>query len=168
MRHREHREVEAGKNQPPDVVGGDLDPQLLVKPENRAGLAAAGGLVISRDDHDRHTGQCLGEPLELAEREHDGKIAGPDRLEEIPRDDDRVGAGRNDPVHRGAKGVGDVGLALIDPCGCLAMVLPEAEVQVGKVGDFHETLSRDLRWSEPGGFPAAASRSPAGGPGPGT
>ena len=36
-----------------------------------------------------------------------------------------------------AEGEGDVGLTLVDAGGGLSMVLPEAEMQVGEVGDFH-------------------------------
>ncbi len=58
-------------------------------------------------------------------------------MEEIAGYHDRVGARGEYAIHRLAEGHGGVGLALIDASGGLPMVLPEAEMQVGEVRDFH-------------------------------
>ena len=94
--------------------------------------------MVAGDQHDRRVGQRLAQPLELAEGEDDRGVGRADRVEEVAGHDDRVGPRRDDAVDRRAEGVGDVGLALIDAGGRLPVVLPDAEVRVGDVGEFHE------------------------------
>ena len=48
-----------------------------------------------------------------------------------------VGTHLDHPIHRGAEGMGDVGLALVDAGGGLPVVLPNAEMAVGDVSQFH-------------------------------
>ena len=79
----------------------------------------------------------LAEPLELVEGEHDRGVGGPNGVEQVARHHDGVGTRRDDAVYRDAEGVGDVGLALIDAGRSLPMVLPNAEVRIGDVGQFH-------------------------------
>ncbi len=93
--------------------------------------------MVARDHYHRRIGERLANPLELPERKNDGEIGGPHRVEQITRDDDRVGPRGDDGIHRGAKRVRDVGLALVDAGRRLAIVLPEPEVQVGEMGDLH-------------------------------
>jgi hypothetical protein len=68
MRHREDREAEIGPGKTPRLVQGDVDTQLLIETENRAGLRGAWRVVIARDDDDGDFGQGLPKPLELAKR----------------------------------------------------------------------------------------------------
>ena len=77
------------------------------------------------------------EPLELLEGEDDRGVRGADRMEQVAGDDDDIGARREDAVHRLPKRRGRVGLALVDAGRGLAVVLPEAEMEVGEVGEFH-------------------------------
>ncbi len=135
--NREHREVERRIHQAARLIGGDVDAQLLEQPQDRAGLGRAGRIVVAGDEHDRRAGQRLAEPLELPEGEDDRGVGRADGVEQIPGHDDRVRARRDDVVHRQAEGVRDVGLALIDAGGGLPVVLPDAEVRVGDMGEFH-------------------------------
>ena len=93
--------------------------------------------MIAGDEHDRRAGQRLAEPLELPEREDDRGVGRADGVEEIAGHDDRVRARGDHAVDRQAEGVRDVGLALIDAGGGLPVVLPDAEVRVGDMGELH-------------------------------
>ena len=88
-------------------------------------------------EHDRRVGQRLAQPLELPEGEDDRRVGGADGVEEVAGDDDGVRARGDDPVHRQAEGAGDVGLALVDAGRGLAVILPNAQVGIGEVGQFH-------------------------------
>jgi hypothetical protein len=67
-------------------------------------------------------------------------------MEKIARDDDSVGTGGDYTVNGVAKGLGNVGFTLIDACRGLPMVLPDAQVGVCNVGQFH-------RWRMSGKVP---------------
>ena len=93
--------------------------------------------MVAGDQDNRGIGECVAKPLELPERKDDGVIGGPDRVKEIPGDDYRVRLGGNDTVNGGAEGLGDIGFALVDAGRSLPVVLPDAEVGVCDVGQFH-------------------------------
>ncbi len=93
--------------------------------------------MVSGDEHDRSVGKRLAKPLELPEGEHDGGVGGPDGMKEISGDDYRVRPGGYHAVNGGAEGAGDVGFPLIDAGRGLPVVLPDAEVGVCDVGQFH-------------------------------
>ncbi len=82
-------------------------------------------------------GKRLPEPLELPEGEDDRGVGGADGVEQVAGHDDRVGTRRDDAVDRDAERLGDVGLTLIDAGRGLSVVLPDAEVGIGDVGEFH-------------------------------
>ena len=137
MGHGEDAEVERGIHEPARLVARDVDAELLEEPEDRSGLGRPGRVVVAGDQHDRRVGQRLAQPLKLAEGEDDRRVGRADRMEQVAGHDDGVGARRDDAVDRGAEGLGDVGLALIDAGGGLTMVLPDAEMRIGDVGQFH-------------------------------
>jgi NAD/NADP transhydrogenase beta subunit len=56
-------------------------------------------------------------------------------VEHVAREQHQVGPLGEQIVHRPAKGVRDVRLALVPAARRLPLVLAEAEVQVGEVGD---------------------------------
>ena len=58
-------------------------------------------------------------------------------MKEIARDDDRVGSSGDDAVNGGAEGLGHIGFPLIDAGRGLPVVLPDAQVGVCDVGQFH-------------------------------
>jgi hypothetical protein len=58
-------------------------------------------------------------------------------MKEIARDDNGVGSSGDDAVNGGAEGLGNVGFPLINACRGLPMVLPDAQVGVRDVGQFH-------------------------------
>ena len=93
--------------------------------------------MVSRDEHDRCIGESLAEPLELPESEHDGVVGGPNGVKEISSDNYRVRPGGKDAVNGGAEGAGDIGFPLIDACRGLPVVLPDAQVGVCDVSQFH-------------------------------
>ena len=63
-------------------------------------------------------------------------------VEDVPRDQDHVGTGRDDLINRAAERLRDIGLPLIQAIRGLAMILAEAEVQVGEMGEFHWSNSK--------------------------
>ena len=93
--------------------------------------------MIAGDEDDRRVGQRLAQPLELMEGEDDRRVGGANGVEEVPGDDDGVGARRDHAVDRGAKGVRDVGFPLVDAARGLPVVLPDAEMGIGDMGEFH-------------------------------
>jgi hypothetical protein len=105
----------------------------------------ARGVVVPGNEDDRRVGQCLAQPLELAEGEDDGGVGGPDGVEEIPGDDDGIRPRGDHAVDRGPEGVPDVGFALVDAKWRLTVVLPDAQVGIGDVGEFHGWIQVRLR-----------------------
>jgi hypothetical protein len=93
--------------------------------------------VVAGDEDNPCVRKSLAESLELHEREDDGVIAGPDRMKEIAREDYHVGLSGDDTINSGAEGLGNVGFPLIDACRGLPMVLPDAQVGIRDVGQFH-------------------------------
>ena len=93
--------------------------------------------MVAGDEDNGCVGKSLAEPLELPEREDDGVIGGPDGMKEIARNDNSVRSSGDDAVNGGAESLGNVGFPLIDACRGLPMVLPDAQVGVRDVGQFH-------------------------------
>jgi hypothetical protein len=58
-------------------------------------------------------------------------------VEEIARHDDGVGPRGDDAVHGRPERLGNVGFALVDAVGGLAMILPRPEMRVGDMGELH-------------------------------
>jgi hypothetical protein len=137
VRHREHAQVQCRIHEPARLVTGHIHAQLFEQPQDGAGLGGAGSIVIAGDENDWRAWERLAKPLKLVEREDDGGVGGSNRVEQVAGHDHGVGAGLDDTIHRHAKGVGDIGLALVDAGRGLPMVLPNAEVRVGDVGQFH-------------------------------
>jgi len=93
--------------------------------------------VVAGDEDHGGVWESFAEPLELPERKDDRGIAWPDGMKEIAREDDHVRSSGNDAVNGGAEGLGNVGLPLIDACRGLPVVLPDAQVGVCNVSQFH-------------------------------
>ena len=93
--------------------------------------------MVARDDDDFGCRKPLSKPLELAEAVNDGLIGGPDRMEEIARDDDQIRLGVDDLPHRLVEDPGDVNLALVEAERGLPVVLAIAEMDIGKVSEQH-------------------------------
>ena len=93
--------------------------------------------MIAGDEYDRGVRQSLAQPLELPEGKHDGVVGGPNGVKEISSDNYRVRPGGKDAVNGGAERAGDIGFPLIDPGRGLPVVLPDAEVGVCNMGQFH-------------------------------
>ena len=93
--------------------------------------------MVPGDEDNRRVWERLAEPLELPERKDNRVIGGPDGMKEIARNDNGVGSSGNDAVNGGAEGLGNVGFPLVDACRGLPMVLPDAQVGVRDVGQFH-------------------------------
>ena len=93
--------------------------------------------MVASDEDNPCVRKSLAEPLELPEREDDGVIAGPDRMKEIAREDYHVGSSGDDTINGSAEGLGNVSFPLIDACRGLPMVLPDAQVGIRDMGQFH-------------------------------
>ncbi len=120
-----------------DSVGGHLDSDLLEQTQNRSGLDRARGVVVSGDQNYRGFRECVPQTLKLPEREDDRGIGRSNRMKEIPRDHHDVRHRPDDAVNRGAKGLRHVGFSLIDAARSLPVVLPDTEVRIGDVCEFH-------------------------------
>ena len=93
--------------------------------------------MVTGDEDNRGVWESLAKPLELPEGKDDRVVGGPDRMKEIARDDNNVGSSGDDAVNGGTEGLGNVGFPLINACRGLPMVLPDAQVGVRDVGQFH-------------------------------
>jgi hypothetical protein len=82
-------------------------------------------------------GQRVSQPLKLPKGEHNCGIGWAHGMEQITGDDNGVWPGGNDAVNGGAKGLSQIGFPLIDACRGLPVVLPDAQVGVRDVGQFH-------------------------------
>src|SRR5215210_2282876 len=101
--------------------------------------------MVSRYQHDRCFRKGLAKALELAEGEDDGGVGGPYRVKQISGDDNDVRRHGDDAVDGGAKGLSHVGLSLVDAACRLPMVLPDAEVRIRDVCEFHRWRMKTAR-----------------------
>jgi hypothetical protein len=62
-------------------------------------------------------------------------------MKDVTRQHHYVRRRRDDPVDGASKRRGHVCFPLVDPLGCLAAILPEPEMEVGQVGEFHRSGS---------------------------
>jgi hypothetical protein len=58
-------------------------------------------------------------------------------MEEVARDDDGIRGRSNDTVYGSAESLGDIGLPLVDAANSLPVILPDSEVRIGDMGQFH-------------------------------
>jgi hypothetical protein len=58
-------------------------------------------------------------------------------MKEIARDDDQLRPRLDHALDGQAERLGDIRLALVDAGGRLPVILPDAEVRIGDVRDFH-------------------------------
>ena len=93
--------------------------------------------MVARDEDDPSVGQCFTKALKLSERKDDGVVRRAYGMKEITRDDDRVGSSGDHAVDGVPESLGNVGFPLIYPARSLPVVLPDAEVGVRNVGQFH-------------------------------
>ena len=93
--------------------------------------------MVTGDEDHGGVWESFAEPLELPEGKDDCGIVWSDGMKEIARDDDRVRSSGNDAVNGGSEGLGNVGFPLIDAGRGLPVVLPDAEVGVCDVSQFH-------------------------------
>jgi hypothetical protein len=137
VRDRKHAQVESRVYQPPRLLGGDIDTQLLEQAQDRPGLDRPRGVVIAGNKYDGCFGECFPKPLKLPKCKDDRGVGWPDGMEEIPSKDDDVRVSLDDAVDGRPECVGYIGFSLVNAVGGLPVVLPDAEVGVRDVGQFH-------------------------------
>ena len=93
--------------------------------------------MIARDENDGCLGQGFAKPLKLPEGKQDGGVSGANRMEEVARDYDRIRSRSYDTIYGSTEGLGDIGLPLVDAASGLPMVLPDSEVRIGDMSQFH-------------------------------
>jgi hypothetical protein len=136
-RDREDAEVELGIDQPAWLVGGDVDSELLEEPKDRAGLYGSRRIMVAGDENDGRVRQGFAEPLELPKRKDDGVVRRTDGMKQIARDDHRIGPGGYHAVDGVSECLSDVCFPLIEASRSLPVVLPDSEVRIGDMGQFH-------------------------------
>ncbi len=123
------------------LIDHDLHTKRLVQPQNRPGLHGSRGIVFPGDHHDGSLRQPGAQPVQLLEQEQDRRIGRAHGVEDVACEEDQVGALVEQVVHRPAERLGDVRLALIPAPRRLPVVLAEAEVEIGEVGEPHRLTS---------------------------
>jgi hypothetical protein len=93
--------------------------------------------VIPGDEDYRRGRESLAQPLELPEREDDGVVGGANGMKEIASDNHHVRPRGNHPVNGSTESFGDVGFPLVDAARSLPVVLPDSEVRIGDMSQFH-------------------------------
>jgi hypothetical protein len=93
--------------------------------------------VIAGDQNDPRGRERFTEPLELPEGKDDGGVGGANRMEEIAGNDHDVRPRADHPVHGGTESLGDVSFPLVDAARSLPVILPDSEVGIGDVSQFH-------------------------------
>ena len=93
--------------------------------------------MVAGDENNRRVGEGLTQPLELPERKDDGVIGGAHGVKEVPSEDHSVRPAGDDAVDGGTKGLGDVCLPLVDATRGLPVVLPDSEMRIGDMSQFH-------------------------------
>jgi hypothetical protein len=136
-RHCEDAEIQLRVHQPASLVCCHVHTELFEEPKDGTGFHRSWSVVVPGDQGYGCTWQRLAQPLKLTKGENDREVGWADRMEEIAGDHDSVGASGDYAVNGVAEGLGNVGLTLIDACRGLPMVLPDAQVGVRNVGQFH-------------------------------
>ena len=93
--------------------------------------------MIAGDQDDRCVWESLTQTLELPERENDRVVGGADRVKEIAGDDHDVRPRLNYAVDGGAESLSDIGFPLVDAARRLPVILPDSEMRIGEVRQFH-------------------------------
>jgi len=93
--------------------------------------------VVTRDQDDGGIRQRLAQALKLTEGKNDGGVGGADRVKKVSRDHHHIGSSPDHPIDGGAERLGDIGFPLIDAARGLPVVLPDAKMRIGDVGEFH-------------------------------
>src|SRR5882672_9737829 len=93
--------------------------------------------MVAGDHDDGRIRQARPHALHLLEEEENRRIRRPDRVEDVPREHDQIGALLEQVVDRAAERLGDVRLALIPAARRLPVELAESQVQVGEVRELH-------------------------------
>jgi hypothetical protein len=135
--HGEHAQVELGEVEPLRGAVHHVDAALGEEPQDAPRLGRLGRVVVAGDHHDARGREREPQPGELLERVQDGRVARAHRVEHVAGDHHEVGAQGDGLVDRPRERARDVGLALVHARGGQALVLAEAEVQVGEVDEAH-------------------------------
>ena len=93
--------------------------------------------MVARDEDYGNFGQCFTQSLKLPERKHDGVVRGAYGMEEIARYHDRIGSSGDYAIDCVPESLRNVGFPLIYAARSLPVVLPDAEMGVRNVGQFH-------------------------------
>jgi hypothetical protein len=117
----------------------DDDPERAEQAEEPPGLGCSRSVVVARDHHDDRIGKRFDEAGELGIRVQDGRVRRPYCMKHVAGDHDHVGLDLDDLVDRGLERLRDVGFALIQAAVRLTLILPKAEVEVGKVNQLQRT-----------------------------
>ncbi len=93
--------------------------------------------MVAGNDHYRDIRQPYSKLLQLIEGVEDRGVSRPNGMEQIASKQHDVRFGLEYGVDRMSERMRNIRLALVDTARCLAVVLTEAKVQVGQVGELH-------------------------------
>ena len=135
--HGENRQIVLGKWNSLRLTLHDVDSERREQPENAPGLGRARRVVIARHHDDGRARQRLHQARELVKRVENGGIAWADGVKNVPGDEHKLRLELDHPVYDAPQRSRDIRLTLVDPGGCLPLVLSEAEVYVREVNQSH-------------------------------
>jgi hypothetical protein len=93
--------------------------------------------VIAGDEDNPRGRERFAEPLELPEGKDYGGVGGANRMKEIAGNDHNVRPRADHAVHGGTESLGDVSFPLVDAARSLPVILPDSEMRIGDVSQFH-------------------------------
>ena len=114
-----------------------MNAKLFEQTKDRASLYSARCVVVAGDEHNWRAREGLAQALKLPEGKNDGVVRGPDAVKQVSRNNHDIGPGRYDAVNGSAEGARDIGFPLVDAVRSLPVVLPDTEMGVSDVGQFH-------------------------------
>ena len=137
IRHGKNREIALVECHSFRVAFHDRDPKWAEQAKDAAGLSSPRSVVITRDHHDGCIRQHLHETRELKKRVQNRGVCRSDGVKHVAGDQHQIRPQLDDDIDYAAQRSRDIRLALVDPGGCLPLVLSEAEVYVREVNQSH-------------------------------
>src|SRR6266516_4837756 len=146
IRHSKNPQVVLINGNPAWSAFNHLDPERTEQPEDATGLRSARSVMVAGDHHNRCMRQHLHEPRELKEGVQYRRVGRSDSMKDVASDQHQIGLQLDHDVDDATQRARDIRLTLVDPGGCLSLVLSEAEVYVREVNQSHRVRIARIHW----------------------
>ena len=93
--------------------------------------------MVAGDEDDGRGRESVAQSLELFEREDNGGVGRAHRVKEIAGENHNIWPRVNHPVNVSTESLGDVSFPLVDAARGLPVILPDSEMRIGDMSQFH-------------------------------